>query len=123
MVSVFPHRTQVDHTQRPRTRISLGDSEGAAVVQAVSSSTARALLRVLQTDPAPASDLAEAVDTSLQNVQYHLDRLCEVGLVEAVDTWYSARGRQMTVYAPTAKRLVVDFDEPSTSPAESPASE
>lgn len=92
-------------------------------MQAVSSSTARALLRVLQVDPAPASDLAEAVDTSLQNVQYHLDRLCEVGLVEAVDTWYSTRGRQMTVYAPTAKRLVVDFDDPSTHPKEAPGSE
>lgn len=123
MVSAFPYRTEVDYTRQPRRRISLGDSEGAEVLQAIGSPTAGALLGVLQTEPAPASDLAEAVDTSLQNVQYHLDRLCDVGLVEAVDTWYSTRGRQMTVYAPTTKRLVIDFDDLSGHPNEHPASE
>lgn len=53
--------------------------------EAVGSETARTLSCALQTEPTPASYLAEAVETSLQNVQYRLDRPCEVGLVEPVD--------------------------------------
>ena len=123
MVSVFPYRPQVDHTQSLRTRITLGDTDRTELLQAVGSTTAQALLCALQAEPAPASDLAEAVDTSLQNAQYHLDRLCAVGLVETVDTWYSTRGRPMTVYAPTTRRLVIDFTDPFAPGTESSASE
>lgn len=121
MVSAFPYRTQVDHRQQLQTGVSLADAEQAEVLQVISSKTAQTLLCTLQAEPAPASDLAETVETSVQNVQYHLDRLCEVGLVESVDTWYSSRGRAMTVYAPTTERLVIDLGEPSALATESTA--
>lgn len=123
MVSAFPYRPEVDHTRSLRTRITPGDTDQAALLQAVGSTTAQALLCALQAEPAPASDLAEAADTSLQNAQYHLDRLCAVDLVETVDTWYSTRGRPMTVYAPTTRRLVIDFADSVDSETESPAGE
>lgn len=88
-------------------------------MRALGSETAQTLLCALQADPATASDLTATVETSLQNVRYHLDRLCEVGLVEPVDTWYSVRGRSMTVYAATTERLVVDFDDPAAPATES----
>lgn len=119
MVSTFPYRPEVDHRERAQIRVSPADAEQAAALQALGSETARTLLSALQAEPATASDLAGTVDTSLQNVQYHLDQLCEAGLVEPVDTWYSARGRSMTVYAATAERLVVEFDDPSVTVTES----
>ena len=54
--------------------------------------------------------IAEATDTSIQNAQYHVERLRDAGFVEPVDVWYSAKGKQMTVYAVTLDRLVVRFD-------------
>lgn len=119
MVSAFPYRPAVDHRRRRRTRVSLPDAERAEALRALGSKTARTLLCALQAEPATASDLAATVDTSLQNVQYHLDRLCEVGLVEPADTWYSTRGRSMTAYAATTERLVVEFADPTVDATES----
>ena len=57
-----------------------------------------------------------SVDTSLQNVQYHLDRLESAGAIEVVDTVYSEKGREMDVYAPADQPLVVvAADEDETS--------
>ena len=84
------------------------DSEDAEdVLAALSSGTARELLSVLHEDPAPPSQLAEEVDTSLQNAQYHLEKLETAGAVEVVDTAYSAKGREMDVYAPADQPLVI----------------
>jgi DNA-binding transcriptional ArsR family regulator len=72
-----------------------------AVFDALASGTARAVLRRLHRSPAPASVVAEAVDTSVQNAAYHLDRLVDAGLAVRVGTRYSAKGREMAVYAAT----------------------
>ena len=84
------------------------DSEDAEdVLAALSSGTARELLSVLHEEPAPPSRLADEVDTSLQNAQYHLEKLETAGAVEVVDTAYSAKGREMDVYAPADQPLVI----------------
>jgi len=84
------------------------DSEDAEdVLAALSSGTARELLSVLHEEPAPPSRLADEVDTSLQNAQYHLEKLETAGAVEVVDTAYSEKGREMDVYAPADQPLVI----------------
>lgn len=84
------------------------DSEDAEdVLAALSSGTARELLSVLHDEPAPPSRLADEVDTSLQNAQYHLEKLETAGAVEVVDTAYSEKGREMDVYAPADQPLVI----------------
>ncbi len=55
----------------------------------------------------PPSELAAEIDTSLQNVQYHLGNLSEAGLIEVADTRYSEKGREMNVYTPADRALVV----------------
>jgi DNA-binding transcriptional ArsR family regulator len=77
------------------------------VFDALSSGTARDVFAALYDDPRPVSELADAVGTSLQNVDYHLDRLEAAGLVEVADTRYSSKGVQMDVYAPVGGALVV----------------
>lgn len=105
MSSPLPLRPSIDHTPHSKTVIHLCDDDSAAVFETFGSETARAILEALEADPATVSDLADAVDTSLQNVDYHLQRLCDADLVTEVGTWYSEKGNTMCVYAPTSERI------------------
>lgn len=87
--------------------IAIDDEAVNDVFSALSSATARSILTTLYVQPRTASDLADEVDTSLQNVNYHLSNLDDSGLIEIVDTWYSDQGREMKVYTPTNRALVL----------------
>lgn len=107
MSKLLPRKSPV--TARPDGP-QLVDIDGDAadeVFDALGSRTAREVLTALYEDPRPASELADCVDTSLQNVRYHLEKLREAGLVTVADTWLSARGREMAVYAPASESVVV----------------
>ena len=108
MAKLLPFRRS-DATLEPRQPrlVELDDDVADEVFAALSAGTARDILKRLYHEPGTATDVAEAADTSLQNARYHLDKLQAAGLVEEVDTWYSSRGTEMTVYAPTNEPLVV----------------
>jgi DNA-binding transcriptional ArsR family regulator len=97
--------TSTEHTE-PRV-VGVDDEDADALLSALSSGTARALLSACHNEPAPPSKLADKADTSLQNAQYHLEKLEDAGAVEVVDTAYSAKGREMDVYAPADQPLVI----------------
>lgn len=109
MPTAFPYHTPVDHTPRERASVVVDDEQPTDVLQTVSSETAQRILATLEEEPTTASDIAETVGTSVQNAKYHLDRLREADLVEAVDTWYSKKGNEMTVYALSVGELLVQF--------------
>ena len=98
-----------DSTAEPEStpRVVDEDDEFGAVVAALKSRTARDILTALHEEPAPASALADSVDTSTQNVQYHLRRLRVRDLVTVADTRYSEKGCEMDVFAPAADPLVL----------------
>jgi predicted ArsR family transcriptional regulator len=77
------------------------------VLEVLQSDTARAVLAEVGDRRGTTSDVADRVDTSLQNAHYHLERLADVGLVEVVGTHYSSRGREMDVYARANDPLVL----------------
>ncbi len=87
--------------------IGLDSADADDLIGALSSQTARRILAVLHEEPASASEIASQVDSSLQNVQYHLGRMEDAGLVEVFETVYSEKGREMKVYTPSDKPLVV----------------
>jgi len=108
MSGIFPLRQQVDLDEERGPRLVDLDEEVAdEVFQALASRTTRRIFGALHESPQTASDLAKLTDTSVQNVQYHLEKLQEADLVEPVDTWYSERGTEMKVYAPTDESLVL----------------
>jgi DNA-binding transcriptional ArsR family regulator len=109
MSTTHLRRTRVEHTPTERNDLTVDDGEPSSVLQTLSSETAQAILGTLGNEPKPASEISDAVGTSLQNAQYHLEQLVDVGLVEPVDVWYSAKGREMSVYALTAEELLVQF--------------
>jgi DNA-binding transcriptional ArsR family regulator len=84
------------------------DSDDAGdLISSLSSDTARSIVVSLHENPSTASEIADCVDTSVQNVRHHLDNLQESGLVEVADTRYSSKGREMDVYAPVDEPMVV----------------
>jgi len=115
MSSLFPLRSEQPPQPTGATRVvDIGDSEADRIVEALAAETTREILIALYEEPAPATELADRVDTSLQNVDYHLDKLKTAGLIEVGDSWYAEGGNEMQVYVPTAEALVVLAGDEST---------
>ncbi|MBV0925622.1 helix-turn-helix domain-containing protein [Halomicroarcula limicola] len=114
-MSLLPSRDPAVPDAEPRV-IGVDSEDADDVLSALSSETARNLLAALNREPAPPAELADRVDTSLQNAQYHLKKLEKAGAVEVVDTAYSEKGREMDVFAPANQPLVICAgDEKETS--------
>jgi len=89
------------------------DGAGDEVLDALGSETSRRIYRRLLDAPASPSTVAEAVDTSVQNASHHVSNLEAAGLIEPVGTKYSAKGREMTVWAATDSCVVLGTDADS----------
>lgn len=123
MTRWVPTESRIEHTPSERRSLTIRADDPTEILQVMASETAQQLLSALCTEPRTASELAERVGTSLQNTHHHLTRLSEAGLLEAVGTRYSSRGRAMTVYALTTERLVVEIGPASQQPVDdSPSS-
>jgi DNA-binding transcriptional ArsR family regulator len=108
MADLLPSSSDVEPPSGGTPRVLGVDSDDAdGLLSALSSDTARGLLSELHDDPATASELSDRADTSLQNAQYHLKKLEDADLISPVDTIYSEKGREMTVYAPSDGPLIL----------------
>lgn len=106
-MSIFPLRSPTSPGPGEPRLVDIEDDDADDVFSALSSTTARRAYAEIADEPRTASDLADALDCSLQNVRYHLDNLASAGLVTEVDTWYSSRGSEMTVYGTTDGPIVL----------------
>ncbi|MDF9744596.1 ArsR/SmtB family transcription factor [Natrinema salsiterrestre] len=111
MARLFPFRSETAVEEGQPRVVDLEGEDADAVFGALSSTTARQIYSRLDDDPGTPSDVADAIDSSIQNVRYHLEKLEDAGLVEVVDTWYSSRGNEMSVYSTTDGPLIVTSDE------------
>lgn len=105
-----------DRTRSPDATpavVDVADEDAGELVDALSSETARELCSALHDAPAPASELARDLDTSVQNAHYHLSKLQSAGVVESVGTRLSEKGNEMTVYGPAADPIVFVGDASS----------
>ena len=94
----LPERTEV---------LDLESDEAGMMIEALGSEMARRMLSELYTEPLAASSLADRLDTSIQNVRYHLENLQEAELVTVADIRYSDAGREMKLYAPTSNAVLL----------------
>ncbi|AXR83004.1 winged helix-turn-helix domain-containing protein [Natrarchaeobaculum sulfurireducens] len=115
MARLFPFRSETPSKDGAPRVVDLEGEDADAVFGALSSTTARRIYARLDDEPGTPSDVADAIDSSIQNVRYHLEKLEDAGLVEVVDTWYSSRGNEMSVYATTDGPLIVTSDESTAS--------
>ncbi|MFC7044145.1 ArsR/SmtB family transcription factor [Halobacteriaceae archaeon GCM10025711] len=107
MSGLLPSDSDVDPPEGEPRVLGVDSDDADEVLAALSSSTSRAVLAALHEDPATPSRVADRVDTSLQNAQYHLGKLQDADLVQVAGTRYSEKGREMNVYAPTDGPLVL----------------
>ncbi|MDG5778460.1 helix-turn-helix domain-containing protein [Haloarculaceae archaeon H-GB2-1] len=102
-------------TADERARVlAMSDADADEVLDALASETRRETVRTLFDRPGTPSEIADRLDTSVQNVHYHLSTLQDVGLVEPVETVYSEKGNEMTVYGPANDPLVFVGDDERT---------
>ena len=106
MVDILPSTPDADPDPEPRV-LGVDSDEAGETLAALSSDTAREMLREFHEEPATPSGVADRLDLSLQNAQYHIGNLEDAGLIESVDTVYSEKGREMKLYAPADRPLVV----------------
>lgn len=106
---LLPVQSPPEHDPDP-VRIPL--RHAAPVFDGLTSETARAILVLLAEEPKPASDVAEAIGTSTQNVMYHINKLHKGDLLAIVDTWYSEKGREMNIYAAKYDPVVLMIEPP-----------
>lgn len=87
--------------------IDLTAAETEDVFAALSVDTARSILARLYDEPMTMSELAEDLDTTIQNVDYHMEKLVKANLVEVVDTIHSEKRREMKVWGPRDATVAV----------------
>lgn len=79
-------------------RLLLSSSAGKEVITTLASDTARDVYQNLHENPEPPAEVADELELTVQTVRYHIRNLKDVELVQGVDTRYSEKGVEMTVY-------------------------
>lgn len=77
------------------------------IFSVLQSATARRILAELYDEPAVASELADRVGTSVQNIHHHLGNLRDAGIIEVAEIGYSSKGNEMKIYAPAGDPLTI----------------
>lgn len=103
--SIFPMEPNTPEPDQEPRFVPLEDA--GAMLDALASGTARTIVASLRDEPKTPSNLAERADMSLQNTLYHLNQLRNAELVEPVDTQYSTRRREMSVYALQSEPVLI----------------
>lgn len=108
MPKLLPSRTdpEIDRSGDPSV-LYVDNDQTKELVSTLSSETTMDAFRRLNEEALTASELAADLDLSIQNASYHLDKLQDAGLIEVVDTCYSEKGREMSVYAVSSEPLVL----------------
>ena len=107
-MSLLPSRgPETSTSQDGELQIVGVDGDVSAVLDALSSDTAREILNAVYDDPGTASELAERLDMSIQKVSYHLEKLENEELIAVAGTQYSEKGQEMNVYEPPEDPLVL----------------
>ncbi|MFW5896328.1 MAG: ArsR/SmtB family transcription factor [archaeon] len=107
MSGLLPSSSEPELSADEPRVIGVDEDDAEDVLAALSSETARSLFAAVHESPATPSELADRTETSLQNAQYHLEKLDDAGLIEVVDTRYSEKGREMNVLGPSGAPVVL----------------
>lgn len=99
----LPERTQV---------LDLHSERSDEIFDALAADTARQMLAELFEEPQTASELADSLDQSIQNIKYHTEKLQDAELIEVSETRYSDSGTEMKVYIPTENSVLLLSTKP-----------
>jgi predicted transcriptional regulator len=85
--------------------LPLGE-ESKLITQTIANDTARQILELLADAPLSTSAIAKTLEIPLTTAQYNVEKLIEAKLVVVEKTKYSEKGREVKLYAP-ARRMIV----------------
>ena len=94
-----------DKTDEKLLVLPLGE-ESKLITQTIANDTARQILEMLADEAMSTSAIAKKLDIPLTTAQYNVEKLIEAKLVVVEKTKYSEKGREVKLYAP-AKRMIV----------------
>ncbi len=86
--------------------IPLG-KESKKITQVITNDTARQVMELLADQSMSVSDIAHKLDVPLTTIKYNIDNLVDVGLAKVERIKYSEKGRQVKIYGPVRKLIVV----------------
>lgn len=93
----------------PLRLLEMDDEQVSELFKALAGDTSREIYQHIQQSPATAPQLADTLDTTVQNIHYHFEKLRDAGLIEPLDTTYSEKGIEMTVYGAAFSPLIISF--------------
>lgn len=83
------------------------NEDSKKVTQALSNEKALKLLEMLADKPMSATTLSEKMSLPLTTIKYNLDSLIEADLIKVKETKWSQKGREIKIYEPVQKLIVV----------------
>jgi len=82
-------------------------NESKKITQVISNDTARQIIELLADSALSASDISERLRAPLTTITYNLENLESVGLIKVERIKYSEKGREVKIYAPVRKLIVI----------------
>ncbi len=83
------------------------NEDSKKVTQALSNEKALKMLEMLADKPMSATTLSEKMGLPLTTIKYNLDSLIEADLIKVKETKWSQKGREIKIYEPVQKLIVV----------------
>ena len=83
------------------------NADSKKITQTLSNDTALKILELLAQQPMSATAISEELDLALTTIKYNLDALIESDLIKVNKTKWSKKGREIKIYEPVQKMIVV----------------
>jgi len=83
------------------------NADSKKITQTLSNDTALKILELLAQQPMSATAISEELDLALTTIKYNLDALIESDLIKVNKTKWSKKGREIKIYEPVQKLIVV----------------
>lgn len=91
--------------------VGLEGEDADVIFDALSSETTREVLSKCYDGGRTRSELADELDTSLQNVSYHVEKLEGAGLIEPAEIRYGENRQEVRVYEPSKEAILIAAGE------------
>lgn len=86
--------------------LPLGE-QSKKLTQVISNETAMKILELLAESPLSTSQISELLNLPITTVQYNIDNLMSIGLIKIDRVKYSEKGREVKIYTPRQKLIVL----------------
>ncbi|MEM2924221.1 MAG: winged helix-turn-helix domain-containing protein [Methanocellales archaeon] len=86
--------------------LPLGE-QSKKLTQVISNETAMKILELLAESSLSTSQISELLNLPITTVQYNIDNLMNIGLIKIDRVKYSEKGREVKIYAPRQKLIVL----------------